>query len=147
MPHQASVVVSDRNSAMTVRRRISALTNRSAAVNRVRACSSAASSVPLRWRARATLRRSLISSHLPDSGIGGAIQQPNPGGKDAEKKKTPPGLGAERADIEPHEGREEVADADAALHEAGAPAAGMIGPQLRHHRRTGRPFRADGNAD
>ena len=69
MAHQASVVVSDNNSAMTVRRRISALTNRSAAVKRVRACSSAASSVPLRWRARAALRRSLISSHLPDSGI------------------------------------------------------------------------------
>src|SRR5262249_50487048 len=47
MAHQASVVVSDRKSAIVVRRRISALTNRSAAVNRVSACSSATNSAEI----------------------------------------------------------------------------------------------------
>src|SRR5262249_5134543 len=67
--------------------------------------------------------------------------------QDADEKQVPPGLGAERADIEPYKGGEEVADADAALHEAGAAAAGVSGPQLGHHRRTGRPFRAARNGD
>ena len=66
---------------MVVRRRISALVNRSAAVKRVRACSSAASSPPLRWRARAALRRWSICSHFSDSGIAVRIHNVSSAGR------------------------------------------------------------------
>src|SRR5881392_790304 len=126
MPHQASVVVSDSNSAMTVRRRISALTNRSAAVKRVSACSSAANTVPLRWRSRAAFASRVGVLPLARFRDGGADPQGEQRRQDADEKQVAPRVGAERAHIEPHERRDEVADADAALHEARATAAGMI---------------------
>src|SRR5262249_11048572 len=86
---------------------------------------------------------------LPLLGFGnrGANPQCERRGEDPEEKQVAPSIGAEQADIKPDKGCYEVTDADAALHETRAPAARVIRPQLGHHRRTGRPFRADGNAD
>ena len=66
---------------------------------------------------------------------------------DADQVHVAPRVRPERADEQPDQRGHEEADAEPALHQAGALAARAIGPQLGDHRRPRRPLGSDRHAD
>jgi hypothetical protein len=147
MPHQASVVVSESRKASSARRRflrIDEQLDQRKAGERLLLLAQGHPALLARVGEAAALIGALPRLRFRNAR---ADPQHEQGRQHAEHEHDAPGARTERANEEPDQRGQEKSDSEAALHQAGALAAGVVRPHLGGDRGPGRPFRADRDAD